>query len=312
MGKGPRRRIKDVAKRMLRVVFEWGQLLGVDLLPRHFYSEVPDIPRLRRTSNWRRPYPFRQIPGGNIHEQLGELSSWLTGDVREHLATFIPHVAAIERQGEDGYGPIESDVLFAFIATRQPPAILQIGCGVSTAVILDAADWGGYQPTVTCIEPYPSGYLKDLERDGRIRLITQGAESISVDLLDTLNAGSLFFVDSSHTLGPAGEVTRIILEMLPRLKAGTFAHFHDIYFPFDYSPTLLKSDLFFAHESALLQALLTTSGKFSLAACMSMLHHAEPSALTEMLPRYVPAVMDAGLVLIDGHFPSSAYIRVVA
>jgi len=65
-----------------------------------------------------------------------------------------------------------------------------------------------------------------------------------------LAAGDLFFVDSTHTLGPAGEATRIILEFLPRLRKDVLIHFHDIVFPYDYTPDILDGAMFFPHESA--------------------------------------------------------------
>ena len=44
--------------------------------------------------------------------------------------------------------------------------------------------------------------------------------------------------------------------MLPRLAAGVRVHFHDIWFPYDYSGGILDSELFFWHETALLHAYL--------------------------------------------------------
>ena len=39
--------LRVLYKRVLRKVFEAGQHLGFDILPRHFYSEIPDIRVLR-------------------------------------------------------------------------------------------------------------------------------------------------------------------------------------------------------------------------------------------------------------------------
>jgi len=57
-----------------------------------------------------------------------------------------------------GFGPTEADFLYCFIATKRPRKIVQVGCGVSTAVILLAAQEAGYKPEVVCIEPYPSRF----------------------------------------------------------------------------------------------------------------------------------------------------------
>jgi hypothetical protein len=44
------RSLKNSSKMLLRSVFEAGQRLGVDILPRHFYSEIPDIHALKTSS----------------------------------------------------------------------------------------------------------------------------------------------------------------------------------------------------------------------------------------------------------------------
>jgi len=49
---------------------------------------------------------------------------------------------------------------------------------------------------------------------------------------------NLFFVDSTHTLGPAGEASRIVLEFLPRLRTGVMIHFHEHHFPLRLFPKI--------------------------------------------------------------------------
>jgi hypothetical protein len=98
----------------------------------------------------------------------------------------------------------------------------------------------GYQPEIMCVEPYPNDFLKEQSKQGIIELIDSPVEELTVDLVSTLQEGDLFFVDSTHTLGPAGESSRIILELLPRLNKGVYIHFHDIWFPFDYKDSTLK------------------------------------------------------------------------
>ena len=150
-----------------------------------------------------------------------------------------------------GFGSVEADFLYAFVASKRPKQIFQIGCGVSTAVCLAAAADASYTPQVSCVEPYPTPYLVDEANRGTITLIREMAQTLSLSMVEELGADVLFFVDSTHTLGPAGEVSRIVLEMLPRLKTGAYVHFHDITFPYDYSRHVLDGALFFQHESAL-------------------------------------------------------------
>jgi hypothetical protein len=100
--------------------------------------------------------------------------------------------------------------------------------------------------------------------------------------------------------------------MLPRLRAGAWVHFHDIWFPYDYSRDILNGSLFFWHESPLLHAFLAYNSRFRLAASLSMLHYACPQSLAQYLPNYKPARSDEGLNAGAGHFPNSLYLEVIA
>jgi hypothetical protein len=159
------------------------------------------------------------------------------------------------------------------------------------------------------VEPFPNKFLKDKHNEGAIQLISKPVQDLSTSFISSLGNGDLFFVDSSHTLGPAGEVTRIILELLPRLNKGVFIHFHDIQFPYDYPSIILERPLFFPHESVLLHAFLTFNSDFKILASLSMLHYKRQEHLREILNNYVPAIHEYGLRVEDGHYPSSVYLQ---
>lgn len=307
-----KRTLKTLAKRILHLVFTGGQRLGVDVLPRHFYSEVPDIRKLSADSEWRRPYTMTGVYGVGIHEQSEALRSLCAAEVIAELAQRDVHAEACRMNGEAGFGAIEAECLYAYVRTRTPPRILQIGCGVSTAVCLLAASQAGYKPEIVCVEPYPTGFLRKQSEANAIRLVQARAQTLDAAHVESLEEGSLFFVDSTHALGPSGEVTRIILEMLPRLKKGVGVHFHDIRFPYDYDRRLLTEALCFQHESPLLHAFLCYNSRFRIDFCMSMLHYHAKGVLRECFPRYVPATEVDGLESTPGHFPSSLYLKVVA
>lgn len=299
---------KDLAKRQLRRVFEGGQRLGLHILPVHQYAEVPDIRRLRRERAWRAPRAMTGVRGADVEAQLSELTRYLTPEIRAHLAANDVHADARRRHGADGFGPIEAEVLFAFVAARRPGRVVQVGCGVSTAVVLAAAEFTGYRPSVVAIDPAPSRFLREAAAGGVIDLVPRGAESVDVATLTELDQGDLLFVDSTHASLPGGEVNRVVLDVLPRLRPGVYAHFHDINFPYDYSRDVLAGDLGFPHESVLLHALLIDSARYAIAMSLSMLHYARRDALRELLPRYRPATDDEGLAASPGHFPSSLYL----
>lgn len=306
-----KRQFKDLGKRGLRRLFEAGQRFGVDILPRHFYSEVPDFHELRAAEEWKRPRTMIGINGIDPRSQLAFVAACCPPEVVARLGQGDVHATACARNGEPGFGPVEADFLHAFIVTHRPGRIVQIGCGVSTAVILQAAREAGYRPELVCVEPYPNAFLREADRAGEIELVPEKAQHVPLDMLTDLGDRGLLFVDSSHTVKPGSEVNRVVLEVLPRLKDGDLVHFHDIYFPYDYQPGLLTEDLFFCNESVLLQAFLTNNPRFSICASLSMLHYEHANEMQVYLPNYRPAVNEYGLKRSDGHFPASTYLKVV-
>ena len=303
--------LKRFSKQFLRRVFEVGQKIGVDILPRHFYSEIPNIGELRNSNEWKQAYSMKGVNGIDSIEQISFIRQCCTDKVSGQLQQGNIHQQACEKNGAQGFGKIESEFLFAFIVRHQPKQIFQIGCGVSTAVCLAAAEFCEYTPEIICVEPYPTPYLTDMQNQGKVNLIRKKVQNLDMEYIDQLRDDLLFFVDSTHTLGPAGEVGRIILEMLPRLKKDAWVHFHDIYFPYDYDRGVLDSALFFQHESILLHGFLAFNSKFEIAASFSMLHYAEPKSLGDVFPSYHPGKNDDGLGCDGGDFPSSVYLRVI-
>jgi hypothetical protein len=253
------------------------------------------------------------VAGADIESQMSFLRGCCPPPLPERLRQGGIYRHACQENGEPGYGPVEADFLFCFVTTKRPNRIVQVGCGVSTAVILLAAKEANYTPRVICVDPFPTRYLTRTAENKLIELIPKPAQEVDLKVLTALDAGDLLFVDSTHAVRPGSEVNRIILEVLPRLPAGCFVHFHDIYFPYDYQSTLLTG-LFFAGESTLLHAFLIDNRRYSIAISLSMLHHACPQQMQSLLPNYRPAVMHYGLHTTDrgsGHFPSATYLSVL-
>jgi predicted O-methyltransferase YrrM len=277
------------------------QRFGADILPRYFYSEIPDIRLLKSTTGWR---AARSLTG--LQCDLDRQLRWVdecTKSYRDNLRCFEIHQAAVIANGSsEGYGEVEADFLYCFIRSQRPAQIVQVGCGVSTAVCLRAAAEEGYRPKIVCIEPYPTDFLKRENQAGRIELVSRKLEDAGLECISGLGSGDLFFVDSSHTLAPAGEVNLIILEMLPRLAVGVRVHFHDIAFPYDYAPDTLSSALFFTHETALLYAFLSMNPSFEIEASLSMLHHRRLPDMTRIFTDMSPMPFDQGLTWVKGSF----------
>ena len=306
-----KRAIKNHLKSLAWFLFVKGQRLGIDVLPHHFYSQIPNIAELGRETYWREPSSMHAVQGADMEGQIEFTRSCVPSDLTDRFQHLDVHETAIRENGEDGgYGPIEAAFLYGFIQTKKPAKVIQIGCGVTTSIILRAAQDIGYQPEVVCIEPYPMPFLEKAHVARRIKLVKEKAQKVDMSILTSLGENDLFFVDSTHTVKPGSEVNRIILEVLPRLGKGVFVHFHDIYFPFDYKRDVLDGDLFFWAESTLLHAFLVNNNKYTLKTALSMIHYAAPDMLQKLIPAYMPQSNIKGLQGKEGkHFPSSIYLQ---
>jgi len=304
------RRTRDFGKRRLFGLFRFGQRLGVDVLPHHFYSSVPDIRELTGSEEWRAPSTMPGVAGTDVDAQLAEARAWFTPDVVAALKETDVHANACRENGADGYGPMEAQFLHAFVATCKPRRVVQVGAGVSTAVILAAAKRHHVDVEVVAIDPYPTPLLERLAADGSITLLRSPAQTVALDTFTSLGDGDLLFVDSTHTVKVGSEVNRLILEVFPQLGPGATVHVHDIMFPYDYQPDTLDGRLFFWDESTLLHAFLIDNQHAEILLSESMLVHAKRPELLELLIGYTPAATRDGL--FDGarqgkHFPSATY-----
>ena len=311
------RKMKIKLKIFLKIIFYKIfvnlQKFGLDILPRHFYSEIPNIKFLKNSNNWKLPFNMKYIKGSSISSQINNMKSIMKPDMVEELSNRKIWTEACKKTGEIGFGKIEAEFLYAFIVKHKPKQIYQIGCGVSTEICLQASKKISSKIDIVCIEPFPSDFLKSKKRSGEINLIEEKLQDIDKkfihEKISNLKRNSLFFVDSSHALGPSGEVSRIILELLPLLPKETYIHFHDIQFPYDYSRSILKSSLFFQHESILLQSFLTLNDKFRIHCSLSMMHYLAQKDLQKKFLNYKPQESKYGLSISDyGDFPSSTYL----
>lgn len=299
------RHLRNLIKRHWKRTFELGQRLGIDVLPRHFYSATPDFRALRGGDDWRRPFDMVGVAGADIDGQAERLRSW--GD---HEPGGVWEQACVDN-GEAGYVQTDADALWDHLAHHRPTHITQVGCGVSTALILRCAERFGFDCAVTCVEPYPTDFLRNAAQGGRIKLIAEKAEAVDAERLADVPTGSMLFIDSTHATRPNSDVHHLYLRVIPRLVAGVRLHIHDIQFPYDFGPNILgPGDLFFGAESVLLHALLIDNPKLAIDVSMSALHHGRPEVLSDVLPHYDLPAADRGLnpPTAFGLSPSACYL----
>lgn len=283
--------------------------LGLVVLPNHYYTPVADMHKLKET----RKYWAIRAPMHGIDVNPASQMAWL----QEHVAPFESEYRGNARYHEGvtagygpGYGYIEAQCLHGVVRSLRPKRIIEVGCGVSTHIMLGALERNaaeGHSGLVTCIDPYPSDFLK--ARD--VNLITGFVEQLDPAIFDVLEAGDMLFIDSTHAVRPGGDVVFLYLSVIPRLKPGVIVHIHDIFLPYLHQRDLLNG-LFQWEETALLVALLTDNRRLSILTCLSQLHYDDIPGLTAVFPEYRHEEGADGLNNKPGsaHFPASIYLTI--
>ncbi len=158
----------------------------------------------------------------------------------------------------------------------------------------------------------PTAYLSRVAAEGKIELLKQPAQDVDPSIVEQLEPGDLFFVDSSHTLGPTGEVSRIILEYLPGCGMACTPTFTIIWWPYDYTGNLLNNAVVFL---ARIDAFARFHDEQRTRACR-MLAVAFASrrlgVFEDAFSLVLPPRQDHGLEKTPGHYPSSIYLSCVA
>ncbi len=176
-----RRAVKNYGKKLFYCLFVAGQRFGVSILPLHYYSSIPHVHRLASRVDWKKPRSMTGISMRPVAEQLVFLEQIMSCGPPTKEYDF--HAQALEKTDIDGgYGAIESEVLAAFVSSQNVSKVMQVGCGVSTAVMLDSVERQNRKLNITCIEPYPNAYLRHQSQEGRINLVAKIAQLVDLEI----------------------------------------------------------------------------------------------------------------------------------
>ena len=261
--------------------------VGLDVVVKTFYSPIPDLEQLP-------PGTFTKtsaLPGTDwdLDRQLEYVRS---------LRPALEEFRSVVNGGGDpwryapnlSYTEADASMLYAMIRTTKPKRIVELGSGHSTLVTAQAARRNaseGAAPTLEVFDPFPSVVTDDLP--GLTRLERIGAQQVPLSVFESLEAGDVLFVDTTHTVKVGSDVNFIVLEALPRLREGVHVHLHDIFRPYEYPRQWMEDYGLYWTEQYLVHAFLIFNSGFEVLAAMHALQRDRRDAMAELLP---PAVAD--------------------
>jgi predicted O-methyltransferase YrrM len=135
------------------------------------------------------------------------------------------------------YSYTDGVVLYALLRFLNPRRIIEVGSGFSSALMLDVNQlYFNGSMELHFIEPNPERLYNNItEKDKQsTTIIPKKVQQVDPSYFEVLEAGDVLFIDSTHVSKTGSDVNYIFFEILPRLKAGVWIHFHDIFYPFEY------------------------------------------------------------------------------
>jgi hypothetical protein len=178
---------------------------------------------------------------------------------------------------------LDASVLYAMLRWSRPKRVIELGAGFSTIVASRALQQNrrdGSASTMCSYDPWPPPLLlSDLRSATDLR--ETSASALTVGMAAELEAGDVLLIDTTHTVKVGGEVTHLLLDILPTLAEGVLVHIHDIFLPWEYPEHWHKELGYFWAEQYLVRALLIDSSGFDVVLAMHWMHRVHP----ELLPR---------------------------
>lgn len=219
--------------------------------------------------------------------------------LQNHKEYFIEFQKALyEMPGElrytednDMFSLPDAMLLHGMIREKRPKHIIEIGSGYSTFVMLDTMEYFTKEDcAVTCIEPYPDRLLSRLKSGDseKIRICPQFVQSVPLETFQTLEAGDILFIDSSHVAKTGGDVLWELCYILPSLKPGVIIHIHDMFYPFVYPSGWLQEGRAY-NEAFVVRALLMNSSQYDILIWNDMMLKEYPQEFLQNWCREYPA-----------------------
>ena len=267
----------------------------------HFYSPIVDTSELRarQSSLWPGAHTIlginfndayhRKVLGEYFPEYYGEFAYPLRSN-GDNLTFYVEN---------DQFSWLDCRALFVLLRAWQPKRFIEVGSGFSTLLVADVnRRFLGGTMDITCIEPYPRGFLRSREL-GIDRLLVSKVQDVDAGAFAALGAGDVLFIDSSHVSKTGSDVNHLCFEVLPRLAPGVRIHFHDIFLPMEYPQPWVLDENRGWNEQYVVRALLMFNTHFKVLFGSSYAYCAHADALRAALSDPTGAYYGGGSLWLE-------------
>jgi len=230
----------------------------------HFYSPIPAPEDC--TAN------YSSLVLADIEDQLVNADTQLALAERfRALYSELPFPRTADGQyryflDNGSFNYFDGIILYCFIRCFEPGAIIEVGSGFSSALMLDTVErFLPGKTQLTFIDPYPSTLnrcLRDADRQ-TANILEMKVQDVPLDRFRSLGRNDILFIDSSHVAKFGSDVNHLFFKVLPILRPGVIIHFHDIFRNFDYPQEWLKEGRAW-NEGYLVRAFLSSNPDYRI------------------------------------------------
>ena len=270
--------------------------LGLQVVVKSFYSPIPDVVKLQ-ASLWERRSDLAGIVL-DLDQQLRFLKRELAPYVDEFRPPGDSEGRGFQLENPS-YGSGDAELLYAMIRHTKPKRVVELGSGHTTRILAHASaanERDGAPAELWVFDPFPAAGIASLP--GVTRVEETPAQDVRLDVFTQLGERDVLFVDTTHTVKIGGDVNRIVLDVLPRLRPGVVVHFHDIFLPWEYPRSWIEDLGLYWTEQYLLQAFLAHNAAYEIICAMHALWRTHRAEIDEFVPS-----------LREGGAPGAFWIR---
>ena len=252
----------------------------------HFYSPLPsrdEVAAAFARGGYGPPFPGIEL---NADGQLALL---------KEFAVYYPDMPFPENAtagrrfhlSNPSYGCYDAFVLYCMMRRLKPSRMIEVGCGYSSAAILDLNDalFAG-RLALTFIDP-DLARLRCLLLPGdedSLNLVEKRIQDVPDSTFDTLDANDILFIDTSHVSKVGSDVNHLFFKVLPALKPGVYVHIHDVTGDLEYPRQWFDEGRAW-NELYVLRAFLMYNRAFKVIFSSALMFNEHHDLLLERMPR---------------------------
>lgn len=219
-------------------IYEESALATFWVPPGHFYSPLPNLIDIRRREQHVFSPSTVELPGIHLRteEQLKLLEEFSSYDRTELLKNLYDGSLRYYVEENKWFHLGDAMVLHCMMRHCKPKRLVEIGCGFSSAMILDTDElYLENNLQCTFVDPFPERLFTLLRpSDAHHQVLSTKLQDIDRNIFDDLQENDIVFFDSSHVLKTGSELNDVLFNILPNLPRGVYIHFHDIFHRFEY------------------------------------------------------------------------------